>query len=926
MNRKFRRFAAIAAAAVMSVGAFAFVGCNDGDKNNGETEKPPVVQESKVSKITVTTRPRLKYIVGETFDKTGMVVTATYEDGTSKEVTDYTVDKTAPLTVKDSSVMIMYKGKMAFLPLTVGIELQEKLTIPNSGNAVYTVEAEHLDYSYCENSNTADAHPGAEASKDSSGGYSMGALAVPGNMFGFKVNCEEEVNIDLVIRASAVSDDIFCDDCMSVFVNDVSRRSEHMLTWGGDGAWWDWEHVYYRDITLNKGMNEIYLRMNTQRVPNFDCFYIVTSPTGTEELGPDSVFIPPMPEYEKVLDIESAESESYLIEAESLDFSLCNSSNKPGERPNFELPLTETSGGKCVSSLAVPGNRFGFAVESTVEADIAIVARVSNGNPETQVLDDIVQMKWNDTVLETNYTLVWETDNWHDWKDVTVYGLKLTEGTNYFDFFVKTTSAPNVDCFTIIVSPEEPVGPPAHQCADVCETCGKCTSECTDEVCSDKCDGHEPALEYEKKIDVTDAGNATYLVEAESLDLSKCTHSSGSGRPNFENPTTETSGGRCVSSLSFVGNKLGFTVSSAVEATANLTLRVSSGAPGEQYLDNLVKLNWNNVDYYTGYVAPDPTGAAGWHHWESAIMYNLPLAIGNNTFFLEVVGNACPNIDCFILEVSPDNSGVEIPERLEYAKKLEITSGENAEYKVEAETLDYSKCKNSNNQNILPGVENPTTETSGGQSIGSLGVAGNKFGFTVSSTVACKIRISLRVSSGNANAQVLDDIMKITWNGVECKTGYTVSAVVDGAWHVWETAVITVDLELLAENNVFIIEITENSAPNFDCFIFEVNPVTEPVPEVHECADVCETCGKCTSECTDEVCTEKCSGHEPVPEIHECADVCETCGKCTSECTDEICTEKCGCGEVNPPEGGDTQEPVTPPEGNETEEGEAIAA
>ena len=187
MNRKFRRFAAIAAAAVMSVGAFAFVGCNDGDNNNGETEKPPVVQESKVSKITVTTRPRLKYIVGETFDKTGMVVTATYEDGTSKEVTDYTVDKTAPLTVKDSSVMIMYKGKMAFLPLTVGIELQEKLTIPNAGNAVYTVEAEHLDYSYCENSNSAGALPGAEASKDSSGGYSMGALAVPGNMFGFKV-------------------------------------------------------------------------------------------------------------------------------------------------------------------------------------------------------------------------------------------------------------------------------------------------------------------------------------------------------------------------------------------------------------------------------------------------------------------------------------------------------------------------------------------------------------------------------------------------------------------------------------------------------------------------------------------------------------------------------------------------------------------
>ncbi len=32
-----------------------------------------------------------------------------------------------------------------------------------------------------------------------------------------------------------------------------------------------------------------------------------------------------------------------------------------------------------------------------------------------------------------------------------------------------------------------------HKCGHVCPTCNKCTSDCTDDVCKDKCEGHEPA-------------------------------------------------------------------------------------------------------------------------------------------------------------------------------------------------------------------------------------------------------------------------------------------------------------------------------------------------------------------------------------------------------------------------------------------------
>lgn len=902
MNKTFKRLAVFATAAVMTASAFAFAACTP-DDGNKDKDPNPVVQEKKVTKIAVTTRPRLKYIVGETFDKTGMVVTVTYDDGSTEEVTDYTVDKTAPLTLRDSSVTVMYKGKMAFLPLKVGIELKDGLSIDTAENAVYTVEAEDMDFTYCTNSNVAGTPPNVEISENASNNKSIGSLAVVGNMFGFKITCSEEMQVQIVMRASAVVENIDVDGAMSMFVNDEIVESGQTLTWGGDGAWWNWEHAYYNTVTFKEGTNEFYMKVLTGRVPNIDCFYFVVSPTGEEVLGPGSVTVPPA-HYESFLDITSAEAADYTIEAESLDFSKCVNSGNTSAPPSFEAPPADrnTSGGVSVGGLSVYGNRFGFAVTSTVKAKIKITMRVATGIRDPQNLDECWKLTWNNKEVKTGFTvssIPHDNDGnemWNVWESAVLNNLDLEIGENTFDLMVLTTS-PNIDCFIISVIDENAPAPehecahvcetcgkcmdsacedaacadkctghePApdeHECAHVCETCGKCTdNSCEDAVCADKCTGHEPVTvaEWEQKVEVTSADNARYTVEAEGLDLSQCTHTSGSGRPNFEDPATVTSGGKCVSSLGYNGNKLGFTVKSGVEGTANLILRVSSGASNAQDIDKLVLLTWNGIRYKTGYIAPNPTDASvGWHNWQSAIMYNLPLTVGYNNFTLKVVGGGCPNIDCFILEVSPDNTGIEIPEFLQYDKMLDITSGDNAEYKVEAEALDYIACVNSNNQAIIPNVENPSTETSGGQSIGSLGVAGNKFGFTVASTVSGKIKISFRVSSGNANAQVLDDIMKITWNGVEYKTGYTVSAVENGVWHVWETAEISVELDLLAENNVLVIEILQNSAPNFDCFIIEVNPVNENAPE-HTCEHVCETCGKCTDiTCEDPACENKC--------------------------------------------------------------------
>lgn len=60
-----------------------------------------------------------EYIVGETFDPTGIVLAGVYSDGSRKEIKDYTIDKTGPLTEADTVVTISYEGRTFEQPITV---------------------------------------------------------------------------------------------------------------------------------------------------------------------------------------------------------------------------------------------------------------------------------------------------------------------------------------------------------------------------------------------------------------------------------------------------------------------------------------------------------------------------------------------------------------------------------------------------------------------------------------------------------------------------------------------------------------------------------------------------------------------------------------------------------------------------------------
>ena len=779
---------AVVLTGVLIVCALFFTACG-GDP---APDHPDVPAEKTVTRIAITEKPaKTTYLVGETFDKTGMVVTAYYDDGTSAAVTDYKLDKQGALVGGDTTVTVTYGGKVAMLSITVTIEVDEKLHVTDGENKVYTVEAEDLDYSHCVNSNDPDALPNVEIAGNASNMRSIASLSVFGNTFGFAVESDVEAGLTIVMRASAVTRDIDLDLNVDLMWNNSYASSGHILTWKED--YWGWEHAYYTDLTLEKGRNTLTARITTGLAPNIDCFYLIVAPTGEEVLGPGGDVPGEPPVYGTFLDIETDAAQSYTVEAEALDYSDCVSSNNPDETPNFERPSTPTSGDTCVSSLGVKGNRFGMAVSSAADADLSLTMVVSNGNPNDQALDDLMRVTWNGDVLKTAYTLKWEKDRWHHWERVTLSGLKLQKGAeNVLDILITDFGAPNFDCFIFEVSPDK-VDP-------------------------------APEPVYATFLNVTDAGSQVYTVEAEALDYSGCVNSNNpDAPPNTETPSTLTSGRLCVSSLGVNGNTFGMTVGSTVSADLSVVLRVSSGTNADQVLDDLLEIKWNGAVLKTATTVAYEDDV--WHNWQHVYLNGLMLNAEDNVLSVKVVGGGSPNFDCFYFIVSPTGEETPGPEAGSdeipaYGTFLSITDGAAATYTVEAEELDYSGCINSNNHAIQPNVERPETVTSGGASVGGLGVTGNRFGFTVNSTVEGTVTLYLVVSSGSGAEQIVDDALEIRWNGEKTATGHTLSW--DGKWHQWETVAIT-GLTLNAGDNVLDITVVGGS-PNFDCFRFDVEP------------------------------------------------------------------------------------------------------
>ena len=89
-------------------------GSDDGKTYTGSLVNGVLTFES-FDKLYIETEPKTAYVTGEAFDPTGMVVMAELEDGTTKEITNYTYEE----NFANNQVIIKYSGFEVIIEITV---------------------------------------------------------------------------------------------------------------------------------------------------------------------------------------------------------------------------------------------------------------------------------------------------------------------------------------------------------------------------------------------------------------------------------------------------------------------------------------------------------------------------------------------------------------------------------------------------------------------------------------------------------------------------------------------------------------------------------------------------------------------------------------------------------------------------------------
>jgi len=113
---------------------------------NGDTTIKAFTVSKIFENIEITTPPtKTSYLEGENFDATGMVVKAVYSDGTSEEITDYTISNGEDLTLDQKEVIIGYEGKTTIQSIEVVENAVESITITTPPTKTEYLAGEDFD-------------------------------------------------------------------------------------------------------------------------------------------------------------------------------------------------------------------------------------------------------------------------------------------------------------------------------------------------------------------------------------------------------------------------------------------------------------------------------------------------------------------------------------------------------------------------------------------------------------------------------------------------------------------------------------------------------------------------------------------------------------------------------------------------------------
>ena len=249
----------------------------------GDQEKEKVLEE-----LVVDTLPnKTKYEAGETFDPTGMVIKAKYSDYTYVDVTDYTIDKTGPLSVVDTGITVSYEGKTVIVPIEVGKAYDARITAV--GEHILEAENIKVDDNWILRSDMAGF--GRNFTIDNS--TASGGKSIERYDVGTKMTIEfyvgEDSTLALQIVASNYSDFRF-DEKVEVKIDDtilVSNNPTLGHRYGND--YWNWVDINFYALGLAKGDHVLTINMKAER-PNLDFVNFRITKYGDKSVVLDNVY------------------------------------------------------------------------------------------------------------------------------------------------------------------------------------------------------------------------------------------------------------------------------------------------------------------------------------------------------------------------------------------------------------------------------------------------------------------------------------------------------------------------------------------------------------------------------------------------------------------------------------------------------------
>ena len=390
-----------------------------------------------------------------------------------------------------------------------------------------------------------------------------------------------------------------------------------------------------------------------------------------------------------------------------------------------------------------------------------------------------------------------------------------------------------------------------------------------------------PEISNESLLNITES-NKEYRVEAEAFDMATPGAKLQSGFDSFvASGAEETSGGQYLTGYGKAWNYFGFTFTAAEEyKDSTLVLRVANSTAAD--------INAGAVKMYLNF-SQDAEGVAsgeiplegyiieakGACEWSEIVIRNLTIPAGTNTLTFEVQGeDKAFDLDYIDFHVAKPyvKSIVEITDTTTIVKDLEALDTEKA----------FTREDVANHWGLKDGQlfvekvtkESPGKSTSGGTSVGAVG-NGSQISTYIYVAEDSTIRISFKAAKAtNENYSYfvvdnwgfyIDGVKLTTVERVDIKGGDSKN----GYWWDWIYTPVG-DINLTAGYHSFIIEVHGEDC-NVDTVEFQAISIGsfaesgKGLEDMHDCANVCPDCGKCTNkDCDKKVCADKCKGHENV--------------------------------------------------------------